>query len=75
MGVEWPVSLDLPIRAQHKPSDGDRGLERRTGTPLAQVRFCDAARILFFAGQLSVPTVTVSVHPRVQSRALTSVRT
>ena len=50
-------------------------LERQTGTPLTQVRLPGAARD-FSPGQLSVRTLLrVSVHPRAQSHALTSVRT
>ena len=51
-------------------------VERRTGTPLMQVRFPGAARDFSprvnFQCRLSP---TVSVHPSVQSQALTSVRT
>ena len=50
-------------------------VERGTGTPLTQVRFPGAARDFFSQGQLSVQTLTVSVRPRVQSHALTSVCT
>ena len=51
-------------------------IEHRTGTPLTQVRFPEAARDILFQTQLSVQTLLrVSVHPRVQSHALTSVRT
>ena len=41
-------------------------IERRTGTPLTQVRFPGAARVFFFffsQSQLSVQTLTVSVQP------------
>ena len=51
-------------------------VERRTGTPLRQLRFPGAARDFFLQSQLSVQTLLRCPHsPRVQSHALTSVRT
>ena len=62
------------------PETGDAGggdvaqlVERRTGTPLTQVRFPGAARD-FSARVNFYCTLRVSVHPLVQSHALTSVR-
>ena len=50
-------------------------LEHRTVTPLAQVRFLGAARDFLPESTFSADSLSVPVHPRVQSHALTSVRT
>ena len=50
-------------------------VDHRTVTPLTQIRFPGAAVREFLPSQLSVDSFSVSAQPRVQSRALTSVRT
>ena len=51
-------------------------VEHLTGTPPTQVRFPGAARDFFLLeSTFSADSLTVSVHPRVQSHAFTSVRT
>ena len=48
-------------------------VERRTGTPMTQVQFPDAARDCFPESTFSVQSLTMSVHSRVQSHAITFV--
>ena len=50
-------------------------LERRTDTLLMQVRFPGAARDFLLRVNFQCNSLKVSVHPRVQSHALKSVRT
>ena len=50
-------------------------LEHRIVTPLTQVRFPGAARDFSPRVKLQCTLLRVSVHPRVQSHAFTSVRT
>ena len=50
-------------------------LERRTGTPLGEGSIPRSGKEFFSRSRLSVQTLTVSVHLRVQRHALTSVRT
>ena len=44
-------------------------VECRIGTPLMQVQFCSVARIFLLGTPLSADSLTVSVHPCVQSHA------
>ena len=61
LGMEWVVTQVV------------RASDRRA---VAQVRFPGAARDKFFPeSTLSADSLSVFVHPRVQSHALTSVRT
>ena len=55
--------------------DGDVAqlVERQTGTPLRQLRFHVVARDFFPESPFSADSATVSIHPHVQSHALTSV--
>ena len=46
-----------------------------TDTPSTQVRFPDAARDFLLESTFSADSLKVSVYPRVQSQALTSVPT
>ena len=60
--------------AHTKQWGGDvaQSVERRTGTPLAQIRFPWQREICLPVSTFSVDSLTASVHPRVQSHALTS---
>ena len=60
---------------RHGSGDVAQLVERRTGTPLRQVRFPGTARVSLPESTLSVESLTVSVKPPVQFHALTSVRT
>ena len=50
-------------------------VERRTGTPLRQVRLPVRQKILHPQSTFSADSLTLFLHPRVQPHALTFVRT
>ena len=61
-------------RGYSRGGDVAQLVERRTGTPLRQVRFLGAARDISPSQLSEQSLLRVSVHPRVQPLALTSVR-
>ena len=57
------------------PEDVAQLIERRSGTPLTEANFLVRQGIFLPESTFSADSLTVSLHPRVQSHALTSVRT
>ena len=76
-GKDWKGGIPGSVKEKlARGGDVAQLVERRTGTPLTQLRFPRGRTGFFSQGQLSLQILLrVSVHPRVQSHSLTLVRT
>ena len=73
--IAYQSSLFNTANTQQRGGDVAQLVEHRTSTPLTQVQFPSVARDFSPKANFSEDSLTVSVHPHVQSHAFTSVRT